>query len=260
MKAGISAASAFLCAICLNAQVATTMSRLPDGSTEISVRNNASVELVAIAIEAKVHGAAHAPFEAYDDSATRLAPNRETTDQILLTPLAPHREVKVQVVFLCGTDRDVIAVPPRPDKKNQPSCELEQPITAAIFADGSTAGEASLLARTALRRSNMLLAVDTTLDVLSDAGRHNMPRQQLIDQFKKMADSLNRWYVVPEQRVGRDLYESIAGKLTNLAEVTAGMPFPPDSFVEQESRVLRQQRAVLLRSQASLAETGLFAR
>jgi hypothetical protein len=260
MKAGISIASALLCAICLNAQVATTISRLPDGSTEIRVQNNAPVELVALAIVAKIHGSSHAPFEAYDDSATRLGPNRETTYQILLTPLAPNKEVKVQVVMLCGTDRDVIAVPPRADKKTRALCELEQPITAAIFADGSTAGEASLLTRMALRRSNMLLAVDTTLDTLSDAGHRNLPRQQLIEEFKKMADALNRWYVVPEQRVGRDLYESIAGKLMNLAEVAAGMPFPPDSFVEQETRVLREQRAVLLQSQASLAETGLFAR
>jgi hypothetical protein len=106
----------------------------------------------------------------------------------------------------------------------------------------------------------MLLAVDTTLDMLSDAGHRNLPRQQLIEQFKKMADSLNRWYLVPEQRVGHDLYESIAGKLMNLAEVAVGMPFPPDSFVEQETRMLRQQRAVLLQSQANLAEAGLFAR
>jgi hypothetical protein len=133
MKAGISVASVLLCAVCLNAQVATTISRLPGGSTEIRVQNNAPIELVALAIVAKIHGSSHAPFEAYDDSVTGLAPNRETTHQILLTPLAPHKEVKVQVVMLCGTDRDVIAVPPRADKKTQASCELEQPITARNF-------------------------------------------------------------------------------------------------------------------------------
>jgi hypothetical protein len=257
MKTSISTAFLLLCAICLNAQVVTTLNRLPDGLTEISVKNNASVDLVALAIEAKVHGGAHAPFEAYDDSEARVGPNPESTLRISFTPLHPHGEVKVRVAMLCGTDRDVRAVIPRDGKK---FCELDQPISASIFADGSTAGDPLLVMRMALRRSNLLMALDITLDVLSDAGRRNVPRQQLIEQFKKMADSLNRWYVVPEQRVGRDVYESIAGKLTNLPELAAGMPFPPDSFVEQETRMLRQQRAALLQSQASLAEAGLFAR
>lgn len=260
MKTGISLASLLLWTISLNAQVAATMSRLPDGSTELRVTNNAPVDLAAIAIEAKVHGAVHAPFEAYDDSATRLAPSQDATFRVSLTPLRAHSEAKVQVVMLCGTNREVTAVMRRPEKKNRYSCELEQPITAGIFADGSTAGDPSLLMRMALRRSNLLLAVDTTLDILSDAGRRNISREQLVEQFKRMADSLNRWYVIPEQRVGRDIYEFMAGQLLNLPELPAGSPFPPNSFVEQETQMFRQQRAVLLQSQASLADSGLFAR
>lgn len=135
---------------------------------------------------------------------------------------------------------------------------LEEPIvTAGILADGTTTGDALLLNRLILRRINMLQAVETTLEILSDAGRHNVPRDQLIEQFRKTACTLDRWYLPPEQQVGRGLYRSIIVKLKNLPEVRAGSPFPPGTFVEQESAMLRQQRVTLLESQPSLASAAL---
>ena len=138
---------------------------------------------------------------------------------------------------------------------------LEEPIvTAGILADNTTTGDPVLLTRLISRRSNMLLAVETALETLSDAGRRNVPRGQLIEQFKKMADSARRWYVPPDQRVGSDVYQSIVEKLVNLREQQLGEPFPPTSFVTEETAVLNQQRVTLLESQPSLADAAFLRR
>ncbi|MFN0101589.1 MAG: hypothetical protein ACKV2U_05795 [Bryobacteraceae bacterium] len=134
---------------------------------------------------------------------------------------------------------------------------LSQPIvTAGIFADGATTGDAALI----LRRCNMLQAVETSLAMIADAGRHNVSRGRMIADFKRMADSVHRWYLPQEQQIGFRVYQPIVRKLINLPEEQLGVPFPPTAFVERETARLNRQRVTLLESQPSLAEAGGYTR
>ena len=133
---------------------------------------------------------------------------------------------------------------------------FEPPVISAIFADGSTTGDTALLSRLVSRRGSMLQAVELAHEILADAGRHNVPRDQLVKQFRMMADSLNHWYLPPEQQVGGTLYKSVAEKLMNLPQQQVGSAFPPSTFVDQALTELNRQRVALLESQPDL---GLLA-
>ena len=240
MRTLISVASVLACAFSLDAQITVTVNREPGGLPYLRIRNNSAVSLAAFAVSMNYvdrSAANYAPLMVYVDPAI------DTTAK----PLPPNQEHTVQV-FLRS-------------RPGQPIDHLfEEPITAGIFADGSTTGDAALLTRLMWRRSNMLLAVETALETLSDAGRSNIPRDQLIKQFKRMADSLRRWYLSPEQQIGLQVYQPIIGKLMNLPEGEPGSPFPPSTFVAAETAVLVQQRAALSESQPSLADAASIGR
>ena len=243
MKTAILAASLLACALSVDAQISATLTHQSNGLDEIRIRNNSTNTLVAYVVSVKrvprSANAGSAPFVAYSDP--------------LIEPAAKP--------LLAGEERVVIGMGMNPGVTTPGTRFFEEPIvTAGIFADDTTIGDAALLSGLVLRRSNMLLAVDTTLETLSDAGRRNIPRDQLIGEFKKMADSLRRWYLPPEQQVGLGLYQSIIGKLMNLPEVQFGSPFPPAAFVARETATLRQQRVTLSESQPSLADGALIAR
>jgi len=203
----------------LGAQITATLNKSSlSGSMndEIKIRNNSAIGLEAYAVTAKVvmRGGPNRPsFVVYADPVVDPRANS----------LAGHQERTVQV-----------SVPHRKDEKGP---FIEEPILfAGVFADGSTAEDAGLLTRLMLRRSNMLLSVETALETLVDAGRRNVPPDQLIDRFKKMADSLRRWYLPQEQQIGLSLYQAMIGKLMNLPEPKFASPFPPSEFVEQRLR------------------------
>jgi hypothetical protein len=240
MNMAISVVSILVCVLSLDAQIATTLKRLPDGGEEVSIRNNSAKSLVAFAVTVRqaprIANSSDPPIVVYSDS--------------LIDPGSKPLLGGEDLVLLRSGDRIMIERDGRPR-----GLVLEEPIAAAgILADGTTTGEAALLIRLMLRRSNMLLAVETTLETLSDAGRHNVSRDLMIEQFKKMANSARRWYLPAEQRIGAELYQSMVGKLLNLPGEPAGSPFPPTSFVAQETAILSRQRVALLESQPSFAD------
>ena len=172
MKTVISVASVLACAFSLVAQITATLNPLPDGSTEIKIRNDAAVTLAAFAISVKLaNGASDAPLVVYVDSmidttAWPVLPNQDRRVEPELTiDTLPGKLMNGRVIFRFPVYRPQI-------------------VTAGIFADGAATGDAALLNRLILRRCNMLQAVETALEMLSDAGRHNAPRGQLLSSLK----------------------------------------------------------------------------
>jgi hypothetical protein len=259
MRTVVLVASVLACAFSLKAQITTTFNRLPDGLDEVRIRNNSATSLVAFVVSVKQAprssdsppaldlGASNAPFVVYSDPL--IEPGAR--------PLPPSEE-RVATVSGVAFTLDPLGrrlLPPFGRRLLGDSI-----LTAGIYADGTTTGDAALLARLLSRRSNMLQAVEMALEMLSDAGRHNVPRDQLTEQFKKMAGFVSHWYLPPEQQVGRGLYQSIIGKLINLPDEPLGSTFPPSAFVAEETAMLNRQRVTLLESQPSLADTAFIGR
>jgi hypothetical protein len=224
MKLGASLAIALAWAYSLDAQIAVTIGHTPEGLAGVQIRNNAAVSLVAFAISVKESREIH------------VGPGN---------PLYFDAEIDPGATELPANQERVVRV--------------GGPIaTAGIFADGSTTGDAVLLTRLALRRSNFLLAVETALEELANGGRQGASLYQLIVQFKKMTDSLYRWYLPPEQQIGLRIYEPILGTLMHMPKAKEGSPDPLAAFLEEGTATLRQQRVKLSESQPRLAEMRML--
>jgi hypothetical protein len=228
----------------LIAQFTAIMNRLPDGSSEIRLRNDSNVPVTTLAISMDFVNRispSPQPLVVYADSVLdRLLPTQRDITPLVTLPLSPQEGVTLSPEVMVA----VSTVSGKPSFSNLR--------TAGVFADGTTFGDTSLLTRLAMRRSNLLAAVETTLDLLSGAGRHNVPRNLLIGQFRAVVDSLSRWYLPPEQQVGLNLYQSVIQRLMNLPEGEVGSAFPPDTFVAGETAQLLRQRAALLQAGPAL--------
>jgi hypothetical protein len=223
------------CVFSLNAQVTARVSQLPDGSNRITIRNAGVVPLAAYAIAASVRGGGHSPVEVYSD--------------LTVAPLSGNQEVTETMSILCGDADPSARVFARVNlKQKKHLCGLGQPRIAAVFANGSTTGDPVLLSRILFRRRSTLLALETTLNILSNASRFNATREQLIREFKRLADSRNPRHLPPEPEPAREIYRDMVGKLVNLTKGRSGSSFRPSSFVAQQSAILRQQRSALLQS------------
>lgn len=225
----------FAASFSLSAQITVTEARSsPEGASLLRVENTGTVPLAALVVSYRLVGRETPQFEYFD----------ELTDA---TP--PKQKVEIMPVYV--TPRSGKAVLPRLS---------DAAVTAAIFADGTTTGDADLIRRIVLRRCLLLQAVETSLDMIAEAGRHNVSRSRMIADFKRMSESVRRWYLPQELQVGARVYQPIVGKLINLQEGPLGTAFPPAAFVEQETARLNRQRTVLMASQPSLAEEPRFGR
>jgi hypothetical protein len=248
------------CAFSVDAQITARLNRLADGKDELRIRNNSATSLVVFAVTAK--RARPSPTSLgemlqnstrAEDAAVRNVPFVVYSDPLIepaAKPLLASEERVMAVTFVQKTAAGTL----------QP-WGLEEPIvTAGISAAGATTGDAGLLSRLMLRRSNMLLAVETALETLSNAERQSISRYQLIVQFKKITDSLHRWYLPLEQQIGLRVYEPILGKLVNMPKGPDGSPDPLTPFLAEETALLRQRRVTLSESRPTLADAALIGR
>ena len=256
MRTVIAIASVLVCACSLEAQITARVGSIPvvppytvtelRGSERIVIQNNAKKTLTAFVLSVK-----HISPDTVPDRDSLSGPLVTFSDPLIDIKATPLQSGGERVMTMLG----VLS----PGSFQSGTRLLENSIlTAGIFEDGTTSGDPILLGRLLIRRSNMLQAVETAVALLSNAGGHNVPRRQLLEEFQTLADSLNHWYLPPEQEVGRDLYQSIVGKLLNLPEPKFGSPFPPTDFVAQETASLNRQRVRLLASEPSLQEAAVF--
>jgi hypothetical protein len=239
MKIVFRVASLVMCGLSLNGQITAVLTKFA-GRSQVDIRNNSTADLTAFAISISpaYNSSALAPFVFYFDAAVD-ADGFETYEQ----PILPNQKFAVPVMFsiLTGHPIDLYGPPI---------------VSAAVFADGNTTGDETLLSRLKARKGYMLQTVDLAREILAGAGSRNVPRNQLVEQFRLLANSVNRWYLPLEAQVGRPLYQSIAEKLMTLPELQLGSPFPPTAFVEQEMAMLNRERTALLESKPRLADTA----
>jgi hypothetical protein len=203
--------------VLLAAQFTATLRTPPNRSPEVEIRTDSTQPLTAFAIRMEPTSPDAEPFIAFFDVVTDPAP----------LPL----RVEIPARRVAGAWQSLYTPPI---------------LSAALFADGTSSGDPTLLNSLKLRRASMLQAVELARDMLATAGKRNVPRAQLTKQFQQLADSLNHWYLPPEQQVGRTVYQSIVGKLLGLPDQRLGDPFPPTTFVTQEVAALDRQRTTLI--------------
>jgi hypothetical protein len=218
------------CVFSLEGQVTARVSKLPNGSNRITIRNDGAIPLVAYAVAANVRGRDHLPVIVYSD--------------LTVAPLLQDHEISETLSIWCGDSGQLLATNARD------LCELDNPRIGGVLANGLTIGDPLLVTRMLYRRHSTLLALDTTLNTLSEATRLDVSIDQIIREFTRMADSLRHQYLFPEQESAREIYQDIAGKLINLAKIPSGSPF--SAFVAEQSGILKQERSALYKSQPIL--------
>jgi hypothetical protein len=218
------------CVFSLEGQVTARVSQLPNGSNRITIRNDGAIPLVAYAVAANVRGRGHLPVIVYSD--------------LTVAPLLQDHEISETLSIWCGDSGQLLVTNARD------LCELDSPRIGGVLGNGLTIGDPLLVTRMLYRRHSTLLALDTTLNTLSEATRLDISIDHVIREFTRMADSLRYRYLFPEQESAREIYQDIAGKLINLAKIPSASPF--STFVAEQSGILKQERSALYKSQPIL--------
>src|SRR5262249_43683645 len=162
----ISLAILFGCALSLDAQVAATLHRLPDGGVEIRIRNNSTVTLTAFAVKVD-HATGTAASEtgpkAFLDSGTIYADVvTDTTLQPLESGQERTREPWIRSQRGGPLPLKQVRTDARKELVKQVDLSEHTVKVAGLFADGTTSGDTGLVTRLMLRRSNMLLSINLT--------------------------------------------------------------------------------------------------
>lgn len=139
----------------IGAQIRATLDRSAAGVPELRIRNNSDVKLDAFAVALN-------PTPQAEDQTQFVAFSDPVVDDA--ASLEPGGERVIPVLQRS-----------RPGKQLK---DLFEPaaLAAGIFADGTMAGDPVLLSRIMVRRCNMLLAVETSLEMLSDARKSDGER------------------------------------------------------------------------------------
>jgi hypothetical protein len=228
----------------VQAQIAPSLSKLENGRTLVRLKNTATAPLVAFAVRVTsidAESGKRSPQELFIDSAVETVPVAEHGGPKQVTlPLPPGEEYSFLPSHFIPAPLNRSRAP-----AVLPSFEPDV-LTAGIFADGTTTGDGALLTRLMFRRCQLLEAVETSLEMLMEAGQQNVPRKQMIAQFERMATSTRRSYLPAEQQVGLTIYQPLIGKLLNLPPGELGTPFPPTDFVKQETAALNRLRVTLM--------------
>ncbi len=211
------------CAFSLPAQLIFTT----DNADEVKIRNTSAGDLTAFAVRMpRVMGTGPsnnvgvAIFDAVIGPEAALAPNGE-------------RFIQRKIRYGSKAPEDVAA-------------------TAAIFADGSSTGDPVLINSLLARRSNLLLAIDMSLEAFADGERQGASLYDLIGRFKRLSEGNHRWYLSQDQQIGLTVYEPILAKLMHMPKSPQGSPDVLAAYLAQETAALRKRRLVLSESQPSL--------
>jgi hypothetical protein len=151
MQTVVSIACLLACALSSQAQITTTLNRLPNGVEEVWIRNNSPASLATYVVTVnrvpQNPNASNAPFVVYSDplidsDAKPLPAGQERVVMAVSERPSPAYTGKLRFIpFVTATHN------------------LEEPVTAAgILDNGAVTGDTALLRSIVVRRSNMLQA------------------------------------------------------------------------------------------------------
>lgn len=216
----------------LNQVVMAEQILTPDGHTYLTVKNNSSLPITAMAVTATKTAV---------DGTSRPGQSVRYFDSIV-NPFGPGG----QSISPGESYRFSLAGPL--EKR-----EIEARLRAVIFADGSTIGEADWIQRLIHSRTTDLYYVDQDLQILQNGKANSEPAEMIGQKAQDLSDSVFRSSASTEdnQVAGGLCHEVLMYINGNFDQAAA-----PDQRVEKAISQLLTRRERLLLSKPKLDETG----